>query len=58
MTKEQLDKEIFDLTAKLNKALNDLGEQGDRFIDKKYLDKVFELNKKLTDKIEQKNRLI
>ena len=41
MTKEQLDEEIFDLTAKLNKALNDLGEQGDGVIDKKYLDKVF-----------------
>lgn len=55
MTNDQLDKEILELTIKLNKALKDLQEEGNGFIDKKAIEKVFTINRELEEKIKLKN---
>lgn len=55
MTNDQLDKEILELTIKLNKALKDLQEEGNGFIDKRAIEKVFTINSELEQKIKLKN---
>jgi len=55
MDTDLLDKEILELTIKLNKSLIELQEEGNGFLDKSKIDKVFSTNKLLQEKLNLKN---